>query len=60
MRKVRIEVQLDDNKMAKIVEKEGFENSLTGVLEFIGLLENIKHKELEKLKTFAREDVGEI
>lgn len=57
MKKITIEIRIENNKMAKIVQKEGFDNSLTGTLEFIGLLENIKNKELEKLKTFAREEI---
>lgn len=56
MKKITIEVRIENNKMAKIVQKEGFDNSLSGTLEVIGLIENIKQKELEKLKTFVKEE----
>ena len=54
MKTLKIEIRILDNKVAKVVEKDGFENSLSGILEYIGLLENLKHNELEKLKTFGK------
>lgn len=56
MKIIKIEVRIDGDKMGKVVQKEGFDDSLSGTLELIGLLENMKLKELERLKTFARED----
>jgi len=43
--------------MGKIIQKEGFDDSLSATLELIGLLESIKQKEIEHLKTFVREEL---
>lgn len=43
--------------MGKIVQKDGFPDSLSATLELVGILENIKMKEMERLKTFMREDL---
>lgn len=54
---LKIEVRIIGDKIAKVVQKEGFDDSLTATLEVIGLLENIKAKEMERLRTFVREEL---
>lgn len=57
MKVLKIEVRIDGDKMGKIVQKDGFPDSLSATLELVGILENIKMKEMERLKTFMREDL---
>ena len=58
MKVLKIMAKIDelDGKIKSVLEKKGFEQSVSGVLEVIGILENIKQMQLEKLKTEFRKD----
>jgi len=45
---------LDKEKMATLITREGFDDSVSSTLEIIGILENIKKQELDKLNSIKR------
>ena len=55
MKYLKIEAKiLDKDKMATLITREGFDDSVSSTLEIIGILENIKKQELDKLNSIKR------
>lgn len=58
MKEITIYIKIVDDKIATAVKKNGYENSVSSIFEFVGTLDNaittIKHDELNKLKVFGK------
>jgi hypothetical protein len=50
-KEINIKVKINDNKILSIVDTYGFSDDFIGRMEIIGILENLKAVELEKIKT---------
>ncbi len=50
---ILIKVRVSDEQILSIVETDGLDEGPTGKLELIGILENLKQLELDKLKVKA-------
>jgi hypothetical protein len=61
MKKIKIEIVYDEDKIGTVIKKEGFTNavSIESSFELIGALENLKLAELEKIKTLSREQIDD-
>ena len=51
-KRVEIIVILDDDKTLEKVKRSGFEDSISGSFEYIGILEGLKTQEMDKLKNW--------
>lgn len=51
MRKLDIKVRIKDNKIYSRLEADGFPEGSIGRMEIVGILENLKDIELNKLRT---------
>ena len=61
MKEVLLKIRYEGNQIFSIVESTGLTDDVTGRFELIGLLENMKVLELEKLKTqFTASQKGNI
>jgi len=47
-------VEVQGDKIATAIQKEGFEKGAEGIFKTIGILENIKNNEIKKLEEVAR------
>ena len=50
MKEINIKIIINEDEIKTLVSKNGLTNDSSGILEFIGVLENLKNLELEKLK----------
>lgn len=56
-KKIKFEILINDNGTGIVIQKEGFEDNAHDLLEIVGLLENLKQNQLDKLKTMMRKDI---
>ena len=52
VKRVEIIVYLDEDKTLEKVKKVGFDDSISGSFEYIGILEGLKQQEMDKLKNW--------
>lgn len=57
IKELNIAVKVEEGKLRTLVKRDGFEDSPLGVLEVIGILENLKQLELDKLKKSYQESL---
>jgi len=58
MKVIEWKVVIEDNKIASIEKAIGFpKNNIESHLEIVGLLENLKQKHLDKMKTLLEKDI---
>ena len=55
MKEIKIQLRLVDNKIATIIKTSGFEDNTEKVLTMIGIFENLKQTQLEKLKNLSKD-----
>lgn len=48
-----IQTRIEGDKIQTVSKREGFEDGASGIIEVIGILENLKQIELDKLKKHA-------
>ena len=53
MKEVIFKVQIDNNQVLSVSESLAIEDNMEGKMEIIGILENLKQVEHEKIKTLA-------
>ena len=51
-KKLEIIVYLDEDRTLEKVKKVGFDDSISGSFEYIGILEGLKQQEMDKLKNW--------
>ena len=51
MKEVLIKIRLEGNRILSAIETDGFDDTIHSNMEIIGILENLKSVELDKLKT---------
>ncbi|MCK9369983.1 hypothetical protein M0R04_08775 [Candidatus Dojkabacteria bacterium] len=51
MKEVILKIRYEGNKILSMVEAQGLKDDISGKLELIGVLDNMKQIELDKLKT---------
>lgn len=54
---IKFEVLIKDGGVGTVIHKEGFDDNTHDLLEIIGVLENLKQSQLDKLKTMARKEI---
>ena len=57
IKEIDISVRIEDGKLKSLVKRNGFEDSPLGILEVIGILENLKQLEMDKLKKSHQEQI---
>lgn len=53
MKELLIKIQIDGDKIQTVCKRNGFTDDASGILEVIGILDNLKNLELDKLKKHA-------
>lgn len=56
MKKIKIQVIFDENKLAMKVDDSGLQKGIPGIMELVGILENLKQSQLDKLNTLLRKE----
>lgn len=51
LKEIILKIRYDGNQILSLIESQGLTDDVQGRLELIGVLENMKQLELEKLKT---------
>jgi len=54
MKEIIIQVKIIEDKTATIIKTVGFGDSISKTLEIIGILENLKQGQLNKLKNLSQ------
>lgn len=59
MKHLIIEIGISEDKQATFLKVKGYsKDSLSDQLEIIGILENIKQQQLDKIKTMAQKSIN--
>lgn len=53
VKEILIQIRIEGDKIQTVCKREGFEDNASGILEVIGILDNLKNLELDKLKKHA-------
>lgn len=60
MKELKILVRLEGDKIQTLTSKVGFDKSPEGILQIIGILDNLKQLELDKLKKEASYKIRDL
>lgn len=55
MKEIIIKIKMTQDKMATMIDKQGFPDDMASILQMIGVLENLKLQEIDKLKNLSKE-----
>ena len=59
IKKLQIQVFIEGGKLAKSVSHEGFPEGISGILEIAGIIDYVKLRELEKMKSVASQNYSD-
>ncbi len=57
MKQLKIMIKIEDGKIASIINKEGYPDNVSSLLELVGVFENLKQQHLNKLNLLLKKDL---